>query len=158
MSLRTRRCLCAGVRFEFDRKPADASFCHCSICRKLRGSAFAAYFEVAKSALRVAEGSRFISSYAATSRLTKRFCGKCGTPLFTYHSEFPGFAYVSLGALDDDRDVAPEYHQFDSSKAGWYEMLDGLPQFREWSDTEPANVAVGTGVSFSERKRKPVRS
>ena len=134
MSSRTGRCQCAAVTFEFTGEPTDASFCHCSICRKLSGSAFAAYVEVATSDLRVTAGSGSIQRYAITARLTKKFCGSCGTPLFTEHSAFPQFTYVSLGVLDDDEGIVPEYHQFTSSKATWYAISDGLPQFEEWPD------------------------
>lgn len=133
MNPRTGQCQCTGIRFEFDGEPSDASFCHCAICRKLSGSAFAAYIEVATPDLRV-RGTELIASWAVTDRLTKKFCGRCGTPLFTEHASFPQFTYVSLGVLDDDRGLVPEYHQFVASKAGWYEIRDGLPQFREWPE------------------------
>jgi hypothetical protein len=129
---RTGCCQCAGVRFEFSGEPTDASFCHCSICRRLSGSAFAAYIEVGSDDLRVTVGADLIRYYDITARLTKKFCGSCGTPLFTEHSAFPQFTYVSLGVLDDDEGVVPEYHQFTASKAKWYSIMDGLPQYGEW--------------------------
>jgi hypothetical protein len=75
-----------------------------------------------------------VSTYDITDRLTKKFCGKCGTPLFTEHSAFPQFTYISIGALDDDRGVVPEYHQFVGSKAKWYAINDDLQQFEERPD------------------------
>lgn len=132
--LRTGQCQCASIRFEFHGDPTDASFCYCSICRKLSGSAFAAYIEVAAPALRITCGEDSISSYNVTDRLKKKFCRNCGTPLFTAHSSFPEFIYISLGVLDDDRGVVPEYHQFVGSGARWYTIADDLPQFEEWPD------------------------
>lgn len=129
---RTGCCQCAGVRFEFCGEPTDASFCHCSICRRLSGSAFAAYIEVASDDLKVNAGIDLIRRYDITARLTKKFCSSCGTSLFTEHSAFPQFTYVSLGVLDNDDGVVPEYHQFTASKAKWYSITDGLPQYREW--------------------------
>jgi hypothetical protein len=132
MGIRTGQCQCAGIRFEFAGEPTDASFCHCSICRKLSGSAFAAYIEVSTGALCIADVERRLACYDVTARLTKEFCGTCGTPLFTRHSSFPQFTYVSLGVLDDDRGIVPEYHQFVESKAKWYVINDDLPQYEEW--------------------------
>ena len=134
MTRRTGRCQCACVVFEFFAEPTDASFCHCSVCRKLSGSAFAAYIEVATGDLRVTAGSGSIRRYDVTARLTKKFCETCGTPMFTEHSAFPQFTYVSLGVLDDDEGVVPEYHQFTGSKAQWYAITDGLPQYEEWPE------------------------
>ena len=132
--MRTGQCQCGGVRFEFSGDPTDASFCHCSICRRLSGSAFAAYIEVSTPDLRIAAGSGLIRRYGITDRLTKQFCATCGTPLFTEHSAFPQFTYVSLGVLDSSEGVVPEYHQFVGSKAEWYEINDGLPQYEKWPD------------------------
>ena len=128
-------CQCGAIRFEFSGEAADASFCHCSICRKFSGSAFAAYVEVARSDLRISGDPSLARRYAVTERLTKLFCGTCGTPLFTEHSTFPGFTYVNLGALDSAEGVAPEYHQFVGSKARWYEINDGLPQYHAWPES-----------------------
>lgn len=133
--MRSGQCQCAGIRFEFDGEATDASFCYCSVCRRLSGSAFAAYIEVAADKLNVVQGAEKIRSYKVTDRLTKKFCTVCGTPLFTGHSSFPEFTYVSLGVLDDDSGVVPEYHQFVGSKVKWYEIRDDLPQFDEWPDS-----------------------
>jgi hypothetical protein len=89
---------------------------------------------VATPDLRISQGANQISSFEITDRLTKKFCEKCGTPLFTEHSSFPQFTYVSLGVLDDVRGIVPEYHQFVGSKARWYAINDDLPQFKEWPD------------------------
>ena len=134
LTRRSGRCQCTGVAFEFSGEPTDASFCHCSICRKLSGSAFAAYIEVATGDLRITAGSGLIRRYDITARLTKKFCGACGTPVFTEHSAFPQFTYLSLGVLDDDDGVVPEYHQFTGSKAKWYAITDGLPQYEGWPE------------------------
>ncbi len=122
------------MRFELATEPTDASFCHCSICRRLSGSAFSAFAEIPAAGLRVVRGAEQVAACRVTERLTNRFCGTCGSPLFSEHSAFPGFVYVSLGALDDDRGIVPEYHQFTGSKAKWHRIGDDLPQFEEWPD------------------------
>jgi hypothetical protein len=132
MTLRTGCCQCRAIQFEFDGEPSDASFCHCSICRRLSGSAFAAYIEIPAPQLRVSDDSNLLSRYDVTSRLEKQSCSRCGTSLFTRHSDFPDLVYASLGALDDDSGLVPEYHQFVASKANWYTIADDLPQFAEW--------------------------
>jgi hypothetical protein len=43
-----------------------------------------------------------------------------------------GFAYVPMGALDDDPGVRPSRHIFTGSKAPWYEIEDELPQDEEY--------------------------
>lgn len=132
--MRTGGCHCGAVRFAFDTEPRDIGYCHCSHCRRLTGSAFAAYCEVPDRNLNVTAGLERIVRYAATAKLDKHFCGACGVTLFTRHRSFAGSTYVALGVLDDDAGIAPAYHQFVASKAKWYEIGDALPQFAEWDD------------------------
>jgi hypothetical protein len=131
LKTRAGHCQCEGIRFELEGGPTDASFCYCSICRRLSGSAFAAYIEFESSTVRITEGADFLSRYDVTDKLVKRFCSTCGTSLFTAHSDFPHLIYVNLGAIDDHRGIVPRYHQFVGSKAEWYTIADSLPQFEE---------------------------
>lgn len=103
----------------------------------MSGSAFTAWCEVPAAGFRLADGTGALASYPITDRLVKRFCRSCGTPLFSEHSGFPGFVYVSLGILDEDAGIVPEYHQFVGSRARWYTIGDDLPQFDEWPPDEP---------------------
>jgi len=136
MSTRKGQCQCGAVSFEFDVEPTDASFCHCSLCRRMSGSAFTAWCEVPADALRLSDGGERLAHYAITDRLTKHFCRACGTQIYSEHSSYPGFAYVCLGALDEDAGIVPGYHQFVGSRARWYTIVDDLPQFDEWPPGE----------------------
>jgi hypothetical protein len=39
---------------------------------------------------------------------------------------------VVMGTLDDDAGMRPRARIFVGSKASWYEITDGLPQFETW--------------------------
>lgn len=132
--MRTGGCHCGAVQFEFDTAPQDVGYCHCSHCRRLSGSAFAAYCEVPDAHLNITSGLDRLVRYPATAKLDKHFCAACGVTLFTRHQSFEGSTYVALGVLDDDTGITPGYHQFVGSKAKWYEIADALPQFAEWDD------------------------
>jgi hypothetical protein len=134
VNTRTGQCQCTAVGFAFDGEPTDASFCHCSLCRRLSGSAFGAYIEVADSEFRITSGMDRLSRYKVTQNLESLFCGTCGASVYMTHARFPGYTYISLGALIDDHGIAPQYHQFVGSKAGWHEISDALPQFEEWPE------------------------
>ena len=136
--MRSGRCQCAAVRFEFDGEPADAGICHCTVCRRLSGSAFMAYCGVETSAFRVVGGEGELSTYDVTDRLEKSFCRRCGSLLFTRHGTWPRYTYVCLGALDEGHGIVPGYHQFTGSKAAWFTIDDGLPTFERWEGDPPA--------------------
>jgi hypothetical protein len=126
-------CHCGAVSYEFDCKPVSASYCHCSLCRRLTGAALAPWCEVPSRNLRWS-GRDNLQEYSLTERYTVAFCGACGAPLATTHSKWPDATYLLMGALEDDSGIAPQYHIFTGSKAHWYEIHDSLPQYERWRD------------------------
>jgi hypothetical protein len=133
MNTRAGQCYCARIRYEFSGDPTDVSCCHCSICRRLTGTAFGTYVGVSDKNLRIVKGAGNLAHYDATRKLTTQFCTTCGANLFTTHLDFPGKTYISLGTLIDDSGIVPECHQFVGSKAKWHQISDSLPQFQEFN-------------------------
>ncbi|MFT5219291.1 MAG: hypothetical protein ACI87H_001428 [Gammaproteobacteria bacterium] len=125
-------CLCSSIEFETDGPLTDISLCHCSICRKVTGSAFAAYASVAIEDLHWRRGEERLKKFTLNEQLSKYFCSRCGSTLMTFHSQVPGFYHLSLGNLDDDQNIAIEYHQYVDSKASWERIDDGLTQYPGW--------------------------
>ena len=124
-------CLCRTVRYEIDGGVDQASHCHCSQCRKAHGAAFATYGHVRYADFRVTAGADAIARYQASPRATRTFCRLCGSNLQWIPAGRDYFA-LALGTLDDDPGVRPERHIFVGSKAPWYAIEDGLPQFAEY--------------------------
>jgi hypothetical protein len=129
-------CHCGEIRFEFIGEPTDVSCCHCSICRRVSGSAFGVYVEIPETSLTVTSGAKNLSRYEPTENLRKEFCRICGVQLFTRHRKYAGNVYINLAVLDENRGLQPEYHQFVKSKAKWHEISDTLPQFAESPDND----------------------
>ena len=129
-------CPCNQVRFAFASRLTNVSVCHCSICRRTTGSAFGVYVKVSDVELKLTDGADQLDSYNVTDKLSKRFCRVCGSTVFAQHADYPGFTYVSLGALADGSEIRPTYHEFVGSKASWFDIQDALPKFEEWSDSE----------------------
>jgi len=134
--MRTGHCHCEQIRYGFDGEPTDASFCHCSICRRLTGSAFGSWCEVPSRNFRWLSGRENVSTYKITDRLETLFCRTCGVAMLAKHSNWPDFRYIPLGTLDSDQGIAPEYHQFTGSKASWYKIHDSMPQYETWPEGE----------------------
>ena len=132
----TGNCLCNRVRFRFESRPTNVSVCHCSICRLTTGSAFGVYVKVSGVDLELTDGADQLYSYNVTDKLSTQFCRTCGSTVFAKHTDYPGFAYVSLGSMAEGSDIRPMYHEFIGSKASWFDIQDSLPRFEEWSDRE----------------------
>lgn len=50
------QCLCGAVEYEVDEFSPKMAHCHCSMCRKFHGAAFATYGTAKKSAFRWLRG------------------------------------------------------------------------------------------------------
>jgi hypothetical protein len=125
-------CLCGAVAFEADR-PTEFRYCHCSRCRKSRGTACASNMFVKPADFRWLRGVEQVVTYRLPSaqRFGNAFCGVCGSPV---PREIPALdvMLIPAGVIDDDPGVRASYHIFVGSKAPWHEITDALPQFAEY--------------------------
>ena len=126
-------CLCKRVRFEIHGKFGETSHCHCSMCRKATGAAFGTYASVRADNFRVVAGEELILRYKSSPGVERTFCSRCGSTLQFISQKNPGMVEVALGVLDDDPGIKVPRHIFVASKAPWFEIADGLPQFPESS-------------------------
>ena len=124
-------CLCGGIQFQAEKVPLLSS-CHCSKCRKSRGAAFNTTASVPASEFRWVRGQDLIETYEPSSGgYSTRFCRVCGSSA-PWLVEERQLVLIPAGLLDDDPGVRPALHMFVGSKAPWWEITDGAPQFEEW--------------------------
>lgn len=123
-------CLCGQVRYEA-REVAVISHCHCSMCRKAHGAAFATFASVLKDDFRFTAGADQVASYPSAPDNVRCFCRTCGSNLPKLNRTGENMV-IPLGGLDGDPVRRPALHMFAGSKAPWHEILDELPQFDEW--------------------------
>lgn len=123
----TGRCYCGAVHYAVDGPFAYALNCHCSQCRRRTGSAFKPFAGIAREHVRVTRGeSDLVLLGTATNNHTS--CARCGTLLFSVVQDGARI-HVSLGTIEGDPGIRPRAHIFVGSKAPWYAITDGLPQF-----------------------------
>lgn len=123
-------CLCGGVAFELTGTPLRAHHCHCSRCRKVRGTAHSTNLLVPLAGIRFVRGADLLASYKPpdAKTFTHVFCRVCGASMPRL-DEGRAIAFVPMGSFDDDPGVRPERHIFVESKASWEEITDSLPTF-----------------------------
>ncbi len=124
-------CLCGGVRYEISGSLGRIVYCHCSQCRKASGTAFATNTPVDSTAFRVVEGADKVRRYESSEGKWRCFCSVCGSPIYSETRSRPNVVRVRIGTLDSPAGARPIAHFFASSKAEWFEILDGLPTFDE---------------------------
>lgn len=126
---RTGSCACGTVRFTLSGSVRNVVSCHCGKCRKLNGGAFSTYAVVRERDLAFSEGESAMAAYTLSSGFARRFCRRCGSPLYNYNPDFPEHRMVFLGALDEPQDVVPRMNIFCSSMLEWVPELASVPAF-----------------------------
>lgn len=125
-------CLCGTVKFSVKNRIKDIVCCHCSLCRKAQGSAFATNANVAKGDFNFISGADNLTHYQSSETQTKSFCKTCGSPIMSNNSLKPEVTRIRLGTIESDIVERPEAHVFVASKANWEEINDNLPQYNEY--------------------------
>jgi hypothetical protein len=120
-------CLCGASRYVAHGDPINVRVCHCRLCQKAIGAAFNARVLFASNAVTLTGPIGRINSSAD---LTRGFCTRCGTTLFSERGSI-GAVGLTLGSLDDPDAIKPTEHIWTSSKQTWLKLDDGLPQYPE---------------------------
>ncbi len=127
-------CLCGKVRYEVENPAQCLLHCHCWMCRKQHGAAFATWAFCPAARFQLLAGVEALRTYRSSDRVGRTFCGECGSSLFFAPPEFPqrpAAVWVAAGALDGDPGREPDGHIFVSCRAVWYTIADRLPQSAE---------------------------
>lgn len=109
-------CLCGEVRYHFSGEPR-VHYCHCDICRRATGSAFAVLAWVPADAL---VWDRSEPQQRRSSPLANRgFCNECGTPLTLIYDLNPQEVALHAGTLDEPERFPPQYNYGSAQWLGW---------------------------------------
>lgn len=127
-------CLCGSVTWEITAEPIESVNCHCKMCRKAHGAAFASYWFVLHDKFRWTGNTDSIIRYESSNLLTRSFCDTCGSVV-----PFPGTHWDAIvvpgGCHDDGR--RPDRNIFVAHKAPWFDISNDLTGHEEY----PPDVA-----------------
>jgi len=130
-------CLCGKICFEVDEFAPQTGNCHCSMCRKFHGAAYATIAEARRQHFRWTAGEELIKGFTADNGTTRSFCSNCGSSLtFAGPDADPDLVEIALGCFDDEVPVKPDAHIFVASGANWARPIDGLPQYEAGRDSK----------------------
>jgi len=122
-------CLCAKVHYEVTEPLFNADHCHCSMCRRQHGAAFATYAEFKSGNFKWTSGEKFVKVFEPLADVGWCFCGECGSTLAG--TDKGKIRTITLGTVEGGPGTRPESHIFVGSKAEWHDICDNLPQFEE---------------------------
>jgi hypothetical protein len=134
-AIRTGGCLCGAVRYESTGDPVFSLQCHCRDCQRQTGSAYIAAMRVPAAGFRITKGApkQYVSTSDGGNRVTRAFCGDCGSPIYIQVSTRPDLVGLRVGTLDDPSEFHPEADIFVKSAQPWDHMNPALPKY----DTYP---------------------
>jgi len=126
-------CLCGTVKFELHGGISDIVYCHCSLCRKAQGSAYATNGFAEKAEFKFISGEDNLTAFESPPYNIKYFCKTCGSPMLARNAKlYPDKVRVRMGTFESEVSEQPVAHIFSTSKAEWDEICDGLPQYESY--------------------------
>lgn len=124
-------CLCQAVEYQINGPIDSIIHCHCSLCRKSSGTAYATNGFVASQDFVLTKGQDNLSSFAFKPGRERHFCSSCGSPVYSSNADDPSRIRIRAGLISDDISEQPIAHIFASSKANWDSIQSSIPAFDE---------------------------
>lgn len=125
------RCLCGAVTFELSQPPVATRACWCRDCQYLcSGNASHSVFFRSDALSVTGTVAEYVSPSDAGNSIRRRFCPRCGTPLFSDALGEPDYLVVRLGALDDRELGKPASTIWTGSAPTWAWVDPHSPQHR----------------------------
>ena len=128
-------CHCGAVRYSVHAPAQELCHCHCSICRRIHGAAFASFALVKPPAFVIEQGSDRLTRYDSSPGCSRYFCKRCGSHLYSDVESLPDVRFYTIGTLDGgahpSQPPGAERHICVASKIPWWLIIDGLPQSPE---------------------------
>jgi len=121
MTMHKGSCLCGAVAFELASEPRAVTHCHCRMCQKQHGAAFATYASVPRADLRYTAGEHLLTAYNSSGSVVRRFCSVCGASIeWSGSAQHPGWVSVAVAALDTPFSPKRTKHAHLDARAGWW--------------------------------------
>lgn len=121
-------CLCGSVTFKVNAMVATACHCHCTMCRKFHGAAFATLVSV--EGLQWVTGKEYLKHFKAENGTVRTFCNRCGSSLGFKDSKGGGLE-LAIPTFDDPIPIKVNAHIFTNYSVNWYSPQDNLPCYGE---------------------------
>jgi hypothetical protein len=139
-------CQCGAVRYAFHAEPSHAHACHCRMCQRAVGGAFALLVGAHKENFAWTKGQ---PKFFASSNLADRgFCDACGTPLSFAYVRPTSRIFVTMGSLDAPDAFAIGKHFGVESRWGWVKFCEDV----EAEETGAGDLAPDIVAFFAAMK------
>jgi len=122
-------CLCGAISVELKGPIESIIHCHCSLCRKNSGTAYATNGFINAADFTVLDPQNKLTYFEFKKGKLRHFCAVCASPIYSSNTENPTKLRIRLGILDSDIEERPISHNFVSSRANWDNLDADLPRY-----------------------------
>lgn len=124
-------CNCGKVRYSSQTQPIAVAQCHCRNCQRQSGSAFSVNLLLPATALQIlGEPAAYEDTDTESGNaVLRKFCGTCGSPLFSEMRSNPALIIVKAGTLDDPAVFRPSVSVWTDTQMPWVELPTGQTTF-----------------------------
>jgi len=112
-------CLCGSIQFEIAEAPERMNICHCSMCRKITGSAYGVFAHIRSDKFRWTSDTACVGKYESSPDHIRAFCTRCGASVPNANADY---TCIPAGTFDSDPQVKPMLQIFTGSKASWHNL------------------------------------
>jgi len=123
-------CRCGAQRYTCNAEPLNSLYCHCRDCQFASGGGFSTLVIAPRQTVEF--NREQLGSYAVPgesgAQVTRLFCTKCGTPMFSEPELMSALLIIKAATLDDPGWLRPSAHIYTDSAQPWALAEDGLPR------------------------------
>ncbi|MEQ1564661.1 MAG: GFA family protein [Myxococcota bacterium] len=120
-------CSCGQLAVSCAGAPARVSVCHCLACKRRTGSAFGAQARYEAHQVTVSgESTSWERVGDGGSRVTFRFCPRCGSTVFWTLDAVPGVVAVAVGCFADPEFEPPRVSVYEERQCPWVILGDSV--------------------------------
>ena len=113
-------CLCGSVKYRINGEIKAVTNCHCRMCQKQHGAAFATYGSVPKSSFQYIQGEDSLAVYNSSKNIKRKFCKHCGSNIeWSGSDKFPDWVSIPLATLDTEFHPEKIREIYLESKCSW---------------------------------------
>lgn len=113
-------CLCGEVKYKLLSEPTKVTHCHCTMCQKQHGAAFATYASLLKSDLVYTSGLAGLVEYNSSGTIKRKFCKVCGSNIeWSGSNKYPDWVSIAIGTLDTTYKPKKVVDIYNDTKACW---------------------------------------
>jgi len=125
----TGRCLCGAVKYRTAGAPIVTRVCWCRLCQYLGAGSGTVNVCFPSDGFEITGEVRdYVSTADSGTEMHRKFCPKCGTPMFSEAASRPHLIFVRAGTLEDTSVAKPVMTIWTSEAPVWACFDDQLPR------------------------------